>query len=70
MSIGNFPDNLSQAILVGIILVGRLGVKPKARTELALELAAHLLLVPLRLLRHRGVILADLLYICRLYVYL
>ena len=26
MSIGNFPESLSQAILVGIILVGRLGV--------------------------------------------
>ena len=26
MSIGNFPEDLSQAILVGIILVGRLGV--------------------------------------------
>ena len=26
MSIGNFPDNLSQAMLVGIMLVGRLGV--------------------------------------------
>ena len=26
MSIGNFPEVLSQAILVGIILVGRLGV--------------------------------------------
>ena len=26
MSIGNFPESLSQAILVGIFLVGRLGV--------------------------------------------
>ena len=26
MSIGDFPESLSQAILVGIILVGRLGV--------------------------------------------
>ena len=26
MSIGNFPESLSQQILVGIILVGRLGV--------------------------------------------
>ena len=26
MSIGNFPETLSQAILAGIILVGRLGV--------------------------------------------
>ena len=26
--IGNFPESLSQAILVGIILVGRLGVVP------------------------------------------
>ena len=26
MSLGNFPERLSQAILVGIILVGRLGV--------------------------------------------
>ena len=29
MSMGNFPDSLSQAILVGIILVGRLGVWPQ-----------------------------------------
>ena len=27
MSIGNLPESLSQAILVGIILVGRLGVR-------------------------------------------
>ena len=27
MSIGNFPESLSQAILVGMILVGRLGVR-------------------------------------------
>ena len=27
MSIGNFPEVLSQRILVGIILVGRLGVR-------------------------------------------
>ena len=26
MSVGDFPESLSQAILVGIILVGRLGV--------------------------------------------
>ena len=26
MSIGDFPETLSQAILVGIMLVGRLGV--------------------------------------------
>ena len=26
MSIGNFPESLSQAVLVGIMLVGRLGV--------------------------------------------
>ena len=26
MSIGNFPESLSQAMLVGIMLVGRLGV--------------------------------------------
>ena len=29
MSIGNFPESLSQAILVGIILVGRLGVESR-----------------------------------------
>ena len=28
MSIGDFPDSLSQAMLVGIMLVGRLGVRP------------------------------------------
>ena len=28
MPIGNFPEMLSQRILVGIILVGRLGVRP------------------------------------------
>ena len=28
MSIGNFPEGLSQGILAGIILVGRLGVRP------------------------------------------
>ena len=28
MSTGDFPENLSQAILVGIMLVGRLGVMP------------------------------------------
>ena len=27
MSIGNFPESLRQAMLVGIMLVGRLGVK-------------------------------------------
>ena len=26
MSIGNFPESLSQAMLVGVMLVGRLGV--------------------------------------------
>ena len=26
MSIGDFPENLSQAMLVGMMLVGRLGV--------------------------------------------
>ena len=31
MSIGNFPEILSQAILVGIILVGRLGAPAPAR---------------------------------------
>ena len=30
MSIGSFPESLSQAILVGIILVGRLGVVVKS----------------------------------------
>ena len=30
MSIGNLPENLSQRILAGIILVGRLGVQPRA----------------------------------------
>ena len=35
MSIGDFPEMLSQAILVGIILVGRLGVSP--RIEVALQ---------------------------------
>ena len=28
MSIGNFPESLSQAILMGVMLVGRLGVAP------------------------------------------
>ena len=28
MSIGDFPESLSQAILAGILLVGRLGVRP------------------------------------------
>ena len=31
MSVGDFLESLSQAILVGIILVGRLGVRRKAR---------------------------------------
>ena len=31
VSIGKFPESLSQAILVGIILVGRLGVPPYLR---------------------------------------
>ena len=30
MSMGNFPESLSQGILVGIILVGRLGVQGDA----------------------------------------
>ena len=34
MPIGNFPESLSHGILVGIILVGRLGV-PSPRYELA-----------------------------------
>ena len=33
MSIGDFPESLSQAILVGIMLVGRLGVLPSAQCE-------------------------------------
>ena len=31
MSMGDFPDSLSQAILVGIMLVGRLGVRQNGR---------------------------------------
>ena len=44
MSMGNFPDVLSQRILVGIILVGRLGVnRPScsARKDFALESTAR-----------------------------
>ena len=29
--IGNFPESLSQAVLVGIMLVGRLGERPYSR---------------------------------------
>ena len=29
MSIGNFPESLSQAMLVWVMLVGRLGVWPR-----------------------------------------
>ena len=32
MPIGNFPEDLSQAILAGIMLVGRLGVATRSRT--------------------------------------
>ena len=31
---GNFPESLSQAILVGIMLVGRLGVPPHVAVDL------------------------------------
>ena len=31
MSIGNLPESLSQAMLVGTMLVGRLGVSPVLR---------------------------------------
>ena len=33
MSIGDFLESLSQAILVGIMLVGRLGVQPALDTR-------------------------------------
>ena len=33
MSIGDFPDSLSQAMLVGIMLVGRLGVPGRHYTS-------------------------------------
>ena len=32
MSVGDFPESLSQAILVGIMLVGRLGVTDESGT--------------------------------------
>ena len=31
MSIGNFPESLGQGILVGMILVGRLGISQRSR---------------------------------------
>ena len=37
MSIGNFPESLSQAILVGRFLVGRLGVATSRRAQLLRE---------------------------------
>ena len=39
VSIGDFPESLSQTILVGIILVGRLGVRP-ALEDLVVSSAA------------------------------
>ena len=37
MSIGDFPEKLSQAVLVGIMLVGRLGVLcPAVRCDMVL----------------------------------
>ena len=33
MSVGNFPESLSQAMLVGIMLVGRLGVAGSPRVK-------------------------------------
>ena len=37
MSVGYFPESLSQDILVGIILVGRLGVLPSRLTVYAVQ---------------------------------
>ena len=34
MSTGDFPESLSQGILVGVILLGRLGVDPEFATPL------------------------------------
>ena len=38
---GNFPESLSQAILVGIILVGRLGVPPCAASSFLLKITSE-----------------------------
>ena len=45
MSIGNFPESLNQAMLVGIMLVGRLGVVVLPVAWLALLLVVALVLV-------------------------
>ena len=35
MSIGDFPESLSQAMLVGVMLVGQLGVRIRIATHTA-----------------------------------
>ena len=47
MSIGDFPEILSQAILVGIILVGRLGVvRMLQESELRKSFRVHQIRTP------------------------
>ena len=48
MPIGDFPESLSQAMLVGIMLVGKLGVGPAGRVVRVCRLPQGVLIASLR----------------------